>query len=29
MMFNILLDSETQLRAAASPRRLCSGQRRR
>jgi hypothetical protein len=26
---NILLDAETQLKAAASPRRSCSGQRRR
>jgi len=29
MKHNILLDAETQLKAAASPRRLCSGQRRR
>lgn len=26
---NILLDTESQLKAAASPRRLCSGQRQR
>ena len=29
LTFNILLDTETQLKAAASPRRLCSGQRQR
>jgi len=28
-MSNLLLDAETQLKAAAAPRRLCSGQRRR
>ncbi len=29
MTSNILLDTETQLNAAASPHRLCSGQRQR